>query len=225
MSFNDLIERSAVRRRAIERVPQTRDDRTVLTRGFTLLETIVAFAVIFAALVGPVSLVTRGIIDVTFAKNKLVALNLAQEGIELVRLARDNNVLCDYLNGATVREFGQNPDSSPLYLYDNPQPRKADALNIRSFSCGAATLDSPDFTGGAGSAVIRFYTGGSYADFYGHAGAGGSSVETPFSRKITIEEIDGGFGVYAMKVTSKVEWTERGRAREVTLIDGLYDWR
>lgn len=204
---------------------RTGRDRTVLTRGFTLLETIVAFAVIFAALIGPVSLITRGLIDVTFAKNKLVALNLAQEGIELVRLTRDNNVLCDYLNGVVVRDFGQNPDSSPQYLYDNPQPRKADALNLESISCGAETLESPDFTGGSGAAVIRFYTGGSYADFYGHAGAGGPSVETQFSRKIRIEGVDVGSGVYAMKITSTVEWTERGLARTVILKDVLYNWR
>src|SRR3989338_5039732 len=79
MSFNDLIERSAVRRRALEPVPQTRDDRTVLACGFALLEKLVAFAVIFAALIGPVSLNSRGLIDGTFAKNKLIALNLAQE--------------------------------------------------------------------------------------------------------------------------------------------------
>ena|SRR3989344_1583448 len=52
-------------------------NRRLLT-GFTLIEVVVAFAIIMAALIGPVALITRGLTDVTFARNRLVALNLAQ---------------------------------------------------------------------------------------------------------------------------------------------------
>lgn len=62
-------------------------------RGFTLLETIVALTVITAAMAGPISLATRGILSAKFAKNRLVAANLAQEGLELVRKLRDDNIL------------------------------------------------------------------------------------------------------------------------------------
>src|SRR3989344_1181853 len=49
--------------------------------GFTLIETIVALAVITSAIVGPFTLATKGILHVSFAKNKLVAANLSQEGV------------------------------------------------------------------------------------------------------------------------------------------------
>src|SRR3989344_8747359 len=62
-------------------------------RGFTLLETVVALGLIFSAMVGPVTLATRGIFFAKFSKNKLVAANLAQEGIELIRKMRDDNAL------------------------------------------------------------------------------------------------------------------------------------
>lgn len=70
-------------------------DQNKLTapRGFTLLETIVALTVIIAAMTGPIALTTRGIFDAKFAKNKLVAADLAQEGLEIIRQCRDNNIL------------------------------------------------------------------------------------------------------------------------------------
>src|SRR3989344_4359334 len=70
-----------------------------LVWGFTLLETIVALAVITAVVVGPVVLITSGLISFGFAKNKLIALNLAQEGLELIRAVRENNILCDEIEG------------------------------------------------------------------------------------------------------------------------------
>ncbi|MDO8500169.1 MAG: prepilin-type N-terminal cleavage/methylation domain-containing protein [bacterium] len=61
--------------------------------GFTLLETMVALTVIVSAMAGPFSLATRGVFFAKFAKNKLVAVNLVQEGLEFIRQCRDNNVL------------------------------------------------------------------------------------------------------------------------------------
>lgn len=61
--------------------------------GYTLLETIIALAVIMGAIAGPYSLATRGILSSLASKNKLAAYNLSQEGIELVRKIRDDNVL------------------------------------------------------------------------------------------------------------------------------------
>lgn len=61
--------------------------------GYTLLETIIALAVIMGAIAGPYSLATRGILSSLASKNKLAAFNLSQEGIELVRKIRDDNVL------------------------------------------------------------------------------------------------------------------------------------
>lgn len=66
---------------------------SISASGFTLLETIVALTVIVAAMAGPITLATRGIFNAKFAKNKMVAANLAQEGLEIVRKFRDDNIL------------------------------------------------------------------------------------------------------------------------------------
>lgn len=64
-------------------------------RSFTLLETIVAIYVLLLGLVSAIALSSQSLsIALTF-KQSLVATNLAQEGIELVRNKRDSNYLAN----------------------------------------------------------------------------------------------------------------------------------
>ncbi|MBI2482055.1 MAG: hypothetical protein HYV76_00585 [Candidatus Vogelbacteria bacterium] len=60
-------------------------------RGFTLLETFVAVTILVIAVIGPLSLMVRGITDGNYAKNEITAFYLAQEGLELVMNRRDAN--------------------------------------------------------------------------------------------------------------------------------------
>ena len=196
--------------------------------GFTLLETIVAFAVIFAALVGPVSLITRGLIDVTFAKNKLIALNLAQEGIELVRLTRDNNILCDYLDGGAEGSWrwdhepgggGGNvldpqSEGNPTTLRTDMSP---DFNDLEEDDCGPYEVRSPDFRNLGSNPLLQIDSQG----FYQYD----SGSESPFRRTISIDMRTVGAGLNRMEITSEVTWTERGRARQFILRDALYNWR
>lgn len=61
-------------------------------RGFSLLETTVAVAILVAAVIGPLTLASSSIKSFSQAKNNLVAAGLAQEGVELMRNFRANNV-------------------------------------------------------------------------------------------------------------------------------------
>lgn len=61
--------------------------------GFTLLETLVAISILVTAIVGPLALAAQTIRSQQVSKDNLVAANLAQEGIELIRNYRSNNVL------------------------------------------------------------------------------------------------------------------------------------
>ena len=69
--------------------------------GFTLIESVVAVSVLVTALVGPMQIAARSIAVQRSAKNTLIASNLAQEGLELVRWYRDNNVQQWILAGAS----------------------------------------------------------------------------------------------------------------------------
>jgi len=62
-------------------------------RGFTLVETLVAIAILLIAVVGPISLIGDALHKLYYAKDQMVAINLAQEGIEVVRQERDSDML------------------------------------------------------------------------------------------------------------------------------------
>jgi len=62
-------------------------------KAFSLLEIIIAMFIISMGVIGVMSLIVSNINLGLFSKNKLIAMNLAQEGIELVRNIRDENWL------------------------------------------------------------------------------------------------------------------------------------
>ena len=80
-----------------------------MKKGFTIIESIVALTIIIAAVIGPFMLISRGILSSKSAKNRLVAANLAQEGIEMIRYFRDSNVLASCV-GPDGADFDENPD-------------------------------------------------------------------------------------------------------------------
>jgi len=59
-------------------------------RGFTLLETIFAVFILTVAVIGIFGLVNSAVKNISVSKNKLVAAELAQEGVEMVRWWREN---------------------------------------------------------------------------------------------------------------------------------------
>lgn len=61
--------------------------------GFTLLETMVAIGIIVIGLMSSLSLITNALSVVSNIQDRLIAANLAAEGIEVVRNIRDNNWL------------------------------------------------------------------------------------------------------------------------------------
>lgn len=65
------------------------DHTPVQNSGFSLVETVVAIAVLLLALVGPLTIAAKGIQAGEYAKEQTVALYLAQEGVEAFVAARD----------------------------------------------------------------------------------------------------------------------------------------
>lgn len=62
-------------------------------KGFTLVETLVAISILLIAVVGPMSAIGASITQLGVARDQMIAVNLAQEGIETVRQIRDSNML------------------------------------------------------------------------------------------------------------------------------------
>lgn len=58
--------------------------------GFTLIETIIAIGILLTGVMAVFTLLTFNIAQTANMKNKIIAVNLAQEGVEVVRNIRDN---------------------------------------------------------------------------------------------------------------------------------------
>lgn len=62
-------------------------------KAFTLVETLVAVTFLMVAIITPMSLTAQSLSVAYYARDQIVAFNLAQEAIETVRHLRDHNVL------------------------------------------------------------------------------------------------------------------------------------
>jgi prepilin-type N-terminal cleavage/methylation domain-containing protein len=73
-------------------------------KGFTLLETLVAIAILLMALLGPFTIAQQSLKSAYYARDQITAYYLAQEGVEFVRAVRDQNYLAgsDWLTGIDV---------------------------------------------------------------------------------------------------------------------------
>jgi type II secretory pathway pseudopilin PulG len=169
--------------------------------GFTLLETVVALGVIMAAIVGPYALATRGVSSGIANKNRLTALYLVEEGVELVRYIRENNVLVGI-----------------------PWDGEDGVENGNEIRAGTWQID-------AANGVLSVYSGAplrhdSNSGLYGY-GSGDASL---FRRTITIENppsspTSGIPAAAQIKVRSSVSWTEGTQTRSVSLEEMLYNWQ
>lgn len=63
------------------------------SRGMTLIETLVAVTILTVAIVAPMQLTISSLASANYARDQILAANLAQEAIESVRSKRDGNIL------------------------------------------------------------------------------------------------------------------------------------
>jgi type II secretory pathway pseudopilin PulG len=170
--------------------------------GFTLLETVVALALIVTAMSGPFTLATRAIFAAKFSRSKLIALNLAQEGVELVRHMRANNVL----NGFDWRGLAGSCTGSCTRLQSGDyQP------DVYTLANGS-TPPICSLTGGT-CTPLRYDISGLY----------NQSAGTPssFTRIISLATVSES----RMRVTATVTWLEGGISRRVELREEMYNWQ
>lgn len=107
--------------------------------GFTLIETIVATGVIVTALVSSLALINSSLVLASNFQDRLIASNLAAEGIEVVRNMRDNNWLQNlaWNNGLSDGDYNIAYNSLSLTSYSDT-PLKLDSSNgVYDYSAGS----------------------------------------------------------------------------------------
>ncbi len=75
------------------------------SRGFTLVETLVSISIFSLSIIAVMSFMSQNIPNTQYAKNRIAAIYLAQEGVEYLRNMRDNYVLFTNTTGRTWSSF------------------------------------------------------------------------------------------------------------------------
>lgn len=186
-------------------------------RGFTLIETLVAVAILAFAVTGPLFTASRALVAAEIARDQLTASYLAQEGVEYVRAMRDTEYLAAYQAGGTsVSDTAWNN-----FLAGS---NAGSITQCRSTTC---TLDpSRNMGSGSGFALLPcsggtcsplYLTNGIYTIRSDIAGA----KQTPFTR--TVQAIDVSTG--DERIVSKVSWTFHETPYTVTITSHLTPWQ
>lgn len=80
------------------------------TQGFTLIETMVAIAILLLSVAGPLTIASQSLFVSRIAKNEIVASYLAQEITEFIRNQRDTNAINnrDWMTGldSCIGDYG-----------------------------------------------------------------------------------------------------------------------
>jgi len=187
-------------------------------KGFTLIETLVAVSIFSVSILSLMAVLAQGISDTNYAKQKIIAAYLAQEGIEYVRNMRDTFVLYGVQTGwsdfndklivaACQGQYGcyfndEKKDDEPFDMFRVPQSQPITKILFESCpSDGCPPL-------------FYYSTTGKYGyNIYG--------VNSGFVRKIKINIIDDD----QTQVLSTVSWVQGSGKYEITFSENLSNWQ
>ena len=221
-----------------------------MKKGFTIIESIVALTIIIAAVVGPFMLVTRGILASKSAKNRLIASNMAQEGIEMIRYFRDSNILASCV-GTIDADGDGNLDPNwraPADARPNCTPLADNGAGVHWETDASFDLsDIPNtsrlapFVDVTGDRVLKFCRLADNAGLYAYAcpndtTSPASLLNTTFKRRIKISgpgsesvTIDGNSVIIPaadrLRIDVTILWQDGAVARTLTQTEVLYNWR
>lgn len=66
--------------------------KTLFTKGFTMVETLVAVAILMIAIAGPLTIAQKGLTAAIYARDQVTASFLAQDAMEYIKNVRDYNL-------------------------------------------------------------------------------------------------------------------------------------
>lgn len=168
--------------------------------GFTLVETLVAISIFSLSIVVSMSVLGGGLSNTNYAKQKMIAIYLAQEGIEYARNMRD------------------------AYALYYPIDEAWDAFKERFAGCRGKVgcgINNKDLEMPVTDPAIIFSCVGPNCKIYFEDGAYygdplGVGASSGFVRELKMTEVNAN----DVKISSSIIW-DRGR---VTLTENLFNW-
>ena len=190
-------------------------------QGITLIETMVAITVLIIGLVGAVILATYSIRVTEDSKHEMTGVNLAREGIEVIRNVRDSNWRdgTDWYDGLTTSDY-----YVPMIDYD-------DFLN---WTLTQVADKGTCFDSHTASTVCQVYkvTNNNYGvDVFANMSAGpvavGIELESlPYYRIVQIIPRYDGLTIDKLEVHSYVDYQFRGgNWKHIELVEELTNWK
>jgi hypothetical protein len=170
----------------------------------------VAITLLAIAIVAPMQLTAQSLATAYYARDEITAFYLAQEGIEVVRNLRDNNILANAEGATPVNILNNIPINTPFRV-DARVPYTSSVTPCSSGTC------------------IPLQTDGT---LYGYNGTPPSSpwLNTQFTRIMTacFVQTDGTCTAAVtdeVKITATVSWqTGSIKKRTVNISENLYRW-
>lgn len=172
--------------------------------GFTLIETLVAIALLTVAIVAPMALTAKSLATAYYARDQITSFYLAQEAIEAVRAIRDSQILQIAQSGDStgIDLFGPIPDDNQPFIID---AREGDP-SVAIVEC---TGECP-----------RLQTDGT---LYGYDICPDGSCDTYFTRTVEADFVED--NPDEIRVTVTVRWqTGAFPARTFSISEDMYRW-
>lgn len=174
------------------------------TRGFTLVEAMVAVSIMAIAIGAPMYAASRTIAAAQLSADKLTATYLAQEGVEYIRKVRDDAYLQNPGDKDTAWTTFSGSGVGQCYgpelgcVVDTIASKIEQCPGVPATSCQAL------YRNGFGQYTLQAV----------------SATKTPFVRYVQIE----GISSYEIRVVSSVTWQFHGETQTVSVTDHLTAW-
>jgi type II secretory pathway pseudopilin PulG len=173
-----------------------------LVSGFTILEAIVAIAILSVSISGVFAAVKQSLSQISITKDEVRAYYLAQEAIEIIRNKRDDNQLTKinfgtgtWLDGIT--DAANCPFNKVCRVDAKPFPPSVTYCGVAWGSCPVLKQDTGTF-------------------LYNYSVVSGTNVATTFKREIMLEQINAN----EISITVSVSWA-KGSFKAKTI---LFNW-
>lgn len=189
--------------------------------GYSFIEVLVSITILLIAIVGPLTIASKGLQNAYFAREQNIAFFLAQEALEGVRdlqaISALGSMRADGSGGGNATWGWTSSGIVPAQCYSSTGC--GIVMNPGNFWSGVRSCTSL-----AGDCRIYKYPPSSWRYAYRHY-SGAAGVETPYKRKLYFERIDDD-GSQAMRVRAVVTWraSTYGAERSVELETYIYDF-
>ncbi len=192
----------------VYRIGNTFGIRDTHSRGFTLIETLVAISLLTTAIVAPMALTAQSLGSAYYARDQATAFYVAQEAIESVRSIRDAQILCLAKSTCPAGKsnlFGSIPLGDQAFTIDTTKGDPSAAI-VNCAGGPAPTYGCP-----------ALQTDGS---LYGY---NSGWTNTNFTRSVSAAFISGTQDEIRISVT--VSWQTQGiQTKSFTITSDMYRW-